>query len=52
MAKADKAQFDAVLSVMISTPPKKTAEIKAPKTTRSTSRTAKARPRKAASRSL
>ena len=29
--KTDKGQFDAVLSKMVSTPPKKTAEIKAPK---------------------
>ena len=29
--KTDKGQFDAVLSRMVSTPPKKTADIKAPK---------------------
>lgn len=29
--KTDKGRFDAVLSRMISTPPQKTAEIKAPK---------------------
>jgi hypothetical protein len=29
--KTDKTQFDAVLSKMLKSPPKKTAEIKAPK---------------------